>query len=176
MKRIGVFCSSRSNIRPEFIQSGKDLGRKIGQSGCDLVYGGSRCGLMGIVAEDVRNAGGHIIGAIPRILAEKNLDADVDVAFMCENLDDRKSTMLREADIFVALPGGVGTLDEIFTIVASNTIGYHNKKVILYNISNFWGKLISLLEQLKEEGMIAADIGERLVVANSSEELYEQIF
>ena len=78
----------------------------------------------------------------------------VDVEIPCEDLTDRKAIMMERADVFYALPGGVGTLDEVFTIIASNTIGYHQKKVVLYNIKGFWNSLIALLDDLQKRNMI----------------------
>ena len=134
------------------------MGGEIGSRGAYMVYGGSACGLMKVTADAVRRAGGQTIGVVPRILMEKNLADDSDVMFYCENLDDRKSTMVREADVFVALPGGVGTLDEIFTVAAANFIGYHKKKVILYNVNGFWNPLVDLLKHLGQERMINSRI------------------
>lgn len=176
MKRIGVFCSSRGEIRNEYIEAARQLGREIGRRGAAMVYGGSVCGLMGVAANAVHEAGGQTIGAIPRLLMERNLAADTDVAFYCENLDDRKSTMVREADVFVALPGGIGTLDEIFTVVASNTIGYHGKKVILYNVCGFWNPLLDMLAKIRDENMIGARTDRALEVADTPEELFVKIF
>lgn len=107
---------------------------------------------------------------------EKNLADDSDVMFYCENLDDRKSTMVREADVFVALPGGVGTLDEIFTVAAANFIGYHKKKVILYNVNGFWNPLVDLLKHLGQERMINSRINGIIEVADTAGELSEKLF
>ena len=104
MKRIGVFCSSRGDIRQEFIDAGRELGTEIGKCGAEMVYGGSKCGLMDITAQAVRSAGGRTVGVMPQVLLDKGLEADADLVFYTANLDDRKATMLREADVFVALP------------------------------------------------------------------------
>ena len=112
-----------------------------------MVYGGSKCGLMDITAQAVRSAGGRTVGVMPQVLLDKGLEADADLVFYTANLDDRKATMLREAEVFVALPGGIGTLDEIFTVVAANTLGYHNKTTILYNVCGFWQPLIDALKK-----------------------------
>ena len=158
MKRIGVFCSSRGDIRQEFIDAGRELGTEIGKRGAEMVYGG------------------RTVGVMPQVLLDKGLEADADLVFYTANLDDRKATMLREADVFVALPGGIGTLDEIFTVVAANTLGYHNKTTILYNVCGFWQPLIDALKKIDAEKMMDSRWGERLKAVSTPEELYEMIF
>lgn len=176
MRRIGIFCSSRSNIRPEYISAARDLGTEIGRRGAQMVYGGSNCGLMHITAQAVHDAGGRTIGVMPQILLDKGMQTDADLVFYCADLSDRKATMLRESDVMVALPGGIGTLDEVFTVVAANTLGYHHKTTILYNVCNFWQPTIDMLAQMDREKMIGQGLSERLKVANSPEELYNLIF
>lgn len=176
MKRICVFCSSRSDIKPEYIAAAQQLGNEIGRRGAEMVYGGSNIGLMDITAQAVRNAGGRTIGVVPQLLLDKGTECDADLVFYTANLDDRKATMLREAEVFVALPGGIGTLDEIFTIAASNTLGYHSKPTILYNVGGFWQPLIDVLEKIDGEKMMDSKWRERIKVASTPEELYEMIF
>ena len=163
MRRIGVFCSSRGDIRKEFLDAGRELGAEIGRRGAEMVYGGSKCGLMDVTAQAVRSAGGRTVGVMPQV-------------FYTANLYDRKATMLREADVFVALPGGIGTLDEVFTVVAANTLGYHSKTTILYNVCGFWQPLIEALRKIEAEKMMDSQWGGRLKVASSPEELYGMIF
>lgn len=176
MKNIGVFCSSHNGINPEYARAAEALGREIGRHGANLVYGGSSCGLMKVLADAVRESGGRTTGVVPRILAERHLESDSDVTFYCENLDDRKGTMIREADVFVALPGGIGTLDEIFTVAASNHIGYHRKKVILYNVNGFWNPLLDMMEHLRLEGMTGLAIGRIIETARTPECLSARLF
>ena len=95
----------------------------------------------------------------------------MDQAVYCKNLSERKEIMINLSDVMVALPGGIGTLDEIFTVVSSATIGYTDKKIILYNISGFWNPLISLMNHLESQGMIRGDYRQRILVAETPEEL-----
>ena len=176
MRRIGVFCSSRGDIRKEFLDAGRELGAEIGRRGAEMVYGGSKCGLMDVTAQAVRSAGGRTVGVMPQVLLDRGLGADADLVFYTANLDDRKATMLREADVFVALPGGIGTLDEVFTVVAANTLGYHSKTTILYNVCGFWQPLIEALRKIEAEKIMDSQWGGRLKVASSPEELYGMIF
>lgn len=176
MKRIGVFCSSHSGLRQEYVDAAEMLGSEIGRRGADMVYGGSACGLMDVVARAVRASGGRTIGVVPRIISERRLEADCDLTFYCENLDDRKATMVREADIFVALPGGVGTLDEVFTVAAASFIGYHRKRVVLYNVCGFWNPLLDMLRHMEGEHMLASRLRDIITVAGTCEELIQMLF
>ena len=177
MKNIGVFCSSHKDLLPIYSEAARNLGREIGKHNSTLVYGGSNCGLMEIVAQAVKENGGRVFGVIPTLLRQRGLESDnVDIAFYTENLSDRKDVMLRESDILVALPGGTGTLDEIFTTLAGATLTYHDKKVVLYNINGFWNRLIDMLNEMKDNGFISPEIHKHLCVADTAEELYKQIF
>ncbi len=176
MKRIGVFCSSRLDVRKEYIDAARALGEEIGRRGAEMVYGGSQCGLMKVTADAVHSAGGRTVGVVPQAIIDKGWAADDDVTFYTANLDDRKATMQREADVFVALPGGIGTLDEIFTMVATNTFGYHSKKVILYNVCGFWEPVINALKAYDAEKMLDSQWQSRLCTASTPEELYKIIF
>ena len=152
---IAVFCSANNNIDPDYFHLTETLGRWIGENGHTLVYGGGNSGLMECIGKAVHESGGRTIGVIPRIMEEGRKMSDyVDVEIPCEDLTDRKAIMMERADVFYALPGGVGTLDEVFTIIASNTIGYHQKKLVLYNMKGFWNSLIALLDDLQQHNMI----------------------
>lgn len=177
MERIGVFCSSHKNLRPSYVEAARMLGREIGQRHLTLVYGGSRCGLMEVVARAVKENGGRVYGMIPSIIRERNLVSPcVDVEFHTENLSDRKDAMLRESDILVALPGGIGTLDEVFSVVAAATIGYHSKKVVLCNVDGFWNPMLHMLSAMRQEGLISSAAMEHLLTANSPGELNRLLF
>ena len=176
MRRIGVFCSSRGDIRKEFLDAGRELGAEVGRRGDEVVYCCSRCGFVDVMAQAVRSTCVRTVGVMPQVLLDRGLGADADLVFYTANLDDRKATMLREADVFVALPGGIGTLDEVFTVVAANTLGYHSKTTVLYNVCGFWQPLVEVLRKIEAEKMMDSQWGGRLKVASSPEELYGMIF
>lgn len=172
MNAIGIFCSAASSIDAVYFQKAEELGVWIGKQGKTLVYGGSNSGLMECVAKAVKTNGGRVFGVIPTIVETQNKVSDyVDIDFRCNNLSDRKDTMLQESQVMVALPGGIGTLDEVFTVLASATIGYHHKKVILYNVEGFWDQLISLLDGLEQKGFIRGRWRDYCTVADSFDEL-----
>ena len=144
----------------------------MSEKGHTLVYGGVNQGLMECVAKAVKDAGGHTIGVIPRIVEKSGRISEyVDVEILCDNLSDRKQLMLDKSDVFIALPGGIGTIDEVFTIAASATIGYHQKRVILYNINGFWDTLIQMMDDLQQRGMVRGQWRDYIAVASTIEEL-----
>ena len=170
--KIGVFCSANNHIDKEFFTMTDALGRWIGREGHTLVYGGCNLGLMECVARAVHEEGGRVIGVIPRLLEQGGrLSEYIDIQMPCDNLSDRKELMLAQSDVFIALPGGIGTLDEVFTVAASATLAYHNKRVILYNIKGFWAPLIALLDDLQARGMTRGDYHKQVTVAGSLEEI-----
>ena len=129
-------------------------------------------GLMECIAKSVHDAKGQTIGVIPTIEEKQgNVSEYVDVSIMCDNLSDRKDLMISKSEVIIALPGGIGTLDEVFTVAASNSIGYHKKHVILYNMKGYWNPLIAMLDDMKSEGMIRGDYGEQIEIANNLDEV-----
>lgn len=174
--KIGVFCSANSNIDPAFFAAAEELGSWMGRNGHTLVFGGCDMGLMQCVASAVKRAGGRTVGVIPSLVEQNgHASRDVDVEFPCDNLSDRKDLMLVQSDVMVALPGGIGTLDEVFTVAASATIGYHRKRVVLYNVNDFWQPLIHLLDDLEQRGMVRGNYNRVIGVAHTFDQLVEMI-
>ncbi len=174
--KIAVFCSANRNIDPDFFAMTEELGKWMGENGHDVVFGGCNMGLMDCIGKAVKAHGGRAIGVVPSLVEKggRTFD-DLDVEIPCDNLSDRKDLLLAQSDIVVALPGGIGTLDEIFTVAASHTIGYHHKMVILYNMKGFWNSTIALLDDMQQKGMIRGEWHDYIDVANDFEELKEKI-
>ncbi len=170
--KICIFCSANQQIDPDFFTLTKELGEWIASEGHTLVYGGVNQGLMECVAKACHDNGALTIGVIPQIVEKSGRISDfVDVDIPCDSLSDRKQLMSDQSDVFIALPGGIGTIDEIFTIASSATIGYHDKRVILYNMKGFWDRLISMLDDLQQRGMIRGNWHDFIAVANSLDEI-----
>lgn len=170
--KIAIFCSANENIDPDFFTLTEELGRWIANYGHSIVFGGANFGLMECIAKAAFEAGGNTIGIVPSILLEGESVSDYTrVLIPCDNLSDRKDLMLAKSDIIIALPGGIGTLDEIFTVASSATIGYHHKRLILYNMKGFWNSLITMMDDLTKKGMIRGNWREYIFVANSLEEI-----
>ena len=170
--KICVFCSANQQIDPEFFGMTEDLGEWAAKNGHSIVYGGVNQGLMECVAKATKDAGGHTIGIVPMIVEKAGRTSDyVDVEIPCDNLSDRKQLMMDMSDVFIALPGGIGTLDEVLTVASSATIGYHQKTVILYNMKGFWNALIALFDDLQAKGMIRGNWRDYIKTADSIEEI-----
>ena len=161
--KICVFCSANSQIDAAYFQLTEELGRWAARNGHVIVFGGVNQGLMECLAKAVKEAGGQTLGVVP------------DRVLTCDNLSERKQLMLDESDIFIALPGGVGTLDEVFTVAASYTIGYHQKRVILYNMLGFWDATIRMLDDLQQRGMVRGRWRDYICVANNLDEIEQLI-
>ncbi|WP_278518242.1 TIGR00730 family Rossman fold protein [Leyella stercorea] len=169
---ICIFCSANSNIPTEYFERTSELGTWMGANGHTLVFGGCNLGLMECVAKAVHDAKGMTVGVVPTIVEKGGKVSDyVDVKILCDNLSDRKDLMIERSDVIIVLPGGVGTLDEIFTVLAATSIGYHNKRVILYNIGGFWDSLIAMLNDLKARGVLRAGFEDTVKVAHSLDEI-----
>ena len=172
MKKIAVFCSASENIDGIYMQKAEEFGAWMGETDRWLIYGGSNQGLMEVLARSCKSHGGFVMGVVPAILEDRARVSDLlDVTFKTENLSDRKDVMLREADVAVALPGGVGTLDEIFHVMAAATIGYHHKQVVLYNVNGFWDGIIHFLRGLEQQHFAHGSLDNYFKVANTFEEL-----
>lgn len=169
---ICIFCSANSNLPTEYFERTSELGTWMGANGHTLVFGGCNLGLMECVAKAVHDAKGMTVGVVPTIVEKGGKVSDyVDVKILCDNLSDRKDLMIERSDVIIALPGGVGTLDEIFTVLAAASIGYHSKRVILYNIGDFWDSLIAMLDDLKTRGVLRAGFDDTVKVAHTLDEI-----
>lgn len=170
--RIGVFCSANNQIDAAYFQMTEELGRLAAKNGHVVIFGGVNQGLMECLAKAVKEAGGETLGVVPSIVEETGRTSQYnDRVLTCNNLSERKQLMLDESDVFIALPGGVGTLDEVFTVAASYTIGYHHKRVILYNMKGFWDSTIRMLDDLQQRGMVRGQWRDYICVANNLDEM-----
>ena len=170
--KIGIFSSANAHIDPDFFHFTEELGRWIAAQGHSIVFGGVNMGLMECVAKAMKQAGGHTIGVVPSIVEETGRTSQFnDEVISCQNLSERKQLMLDESDVFIALPGGIGTLDEVFTVAASYTIGYHHKRVILYNMKGFWDSTIQMLDNLQQRGVVRGQWRDYIQVATTLEEI-----
>lgn len=145
--QIAVFCSSSNKLAPIYYQEAEALGSFIGKESHTLVYGASKQGLMESLAKGVKSENGYVIGILPSDMRNQASKMP-DELFFVENLAERKDMMMEYADVFVALPGGFGTLDELFEVIASAQVGAHNKKIVLVNVNNFFNPLIELFEAI----------------------------
>ncbi|MBQ8606701.1 MAG: TIGR00730 family Rossman fold protein [Bacteroidaceae bacterium] len=177
MNRIGIFCSACETIDSCYFDCARELGQWMGEQGKTLVYGGANLGLMECVAQAVKSHGGGVVGVVPTKLEERGRVSELpDVLFRTENLSERKEVIVRESEVLIALPGGVGTLDEVFHVMAAATIGYHRKRVIFYNVNGFWDDLIGMLQQMEQKGFIRKPLAESYSVVTTLEEMAQMLY
>lgn len=172
MEKIGIFCSASENIDKMYFDAARQIGEWMGKEGKTLVYGGAALGLMECVARATKENGGQVIGVVPSKLEEKGkVSALPDRIIHTNNLSERKDVIVCESDILLALPGGIGTLDEVFHVMAAASIGYHRKRVVFYNINGFYDKLLAALKNIETEGFARQPLSNYYDVANTYEEL-----
>ena len=176
MEKIGIFCSASDNIDKMYFESASQIGKWMGQTGKTLIYGGASLGLMECIARAVKENGGKVIGVVPAKLEENGkVSTLLDEEIHTRNLSDRKDIITEKSEVLVALPGGVGTLDEIFHVIAAASIGYHRKKVIFYNEYGFYDELLKALHTLEDKGFERQPFSTYYEVANTLDELQEKI-
>lgn len=174
IRKICVYCGSGLGINPNFAEAARTLGKQLAQEGIGLVYGGGSLGLMGEVARATLNGGGHVTGIIPDFLSTKeHMLRDVQELIVTASMHERKQYMFLKSDAFVALPGGAGTLDELFEQITWAQLNQHNKPIVIANIDHYWDPLLSLLAHMREEAFIRAGIEVNLLVVERAEDIIE---
>ncbi len=169
--RVAVFLGSSAGRRPEYAAAAADLGRSLAEAGAGLVYGGGSVGLMGVLADAALAAGGEVIGVIPaRVFAAEVAHQGLSRLEVVGSMHERKALMAELADCFVALPGGLGTLDELFEVLTWRQIGLHAKPVALLDVAGFWDRLVGLVDALAADGFVP-ESGRGLLVAKDPQEL-----
>ena len=150
-----VYCGSKPGNEPAFAESAQQVGQWIAQHGGQLVYGGGRNGLMGIVADATLAAGGRVVGVIPRALVEKEwAHTGCTELHVVETMHDRKRMMAERADAFIALPGGIGTFEEFYEVWTWRQLGYHNKPIGLLNLNGFYNPMLAFLSNVVQHQFV----------------------
>jgi uncharacterized protein (TIGR00730 family) len=156
IKRLAVYCGSAAGADPGFAEAARMLGHTMVDRGIDLVYGGGRLGLMGIIADSVLEAGGKVFGVIPETLVSHEVaHLGCTELYTVANMHERKAKMTELTDAFVALPGGIGTLDELFEAWTWNALGYHAKPFCLLDINGFWEGLDRFMDHVRDSGFLS---------------------
>ena len=172
MKNVCVYCGSGFGGDPAFAEAAATLGRALADAGLGLVYGGGNVGLMGTVAQAVLDAGGHVTGIIPDFLKsrERMLD-DIQETIVVGDMHTRKRLMFERSDAFVALPGGIGTLEELVEQLTWAQLGRHKKPILLLSIADFWTPLLTLLDHMRDQGFIREGLELNYLVAKDAAEV-----
>ncbi len=175
-KSICVYCSSSDAVSASFFEVASQLGDAIARQEFTLVYGGGNIGLMGAIARSVRTRGGRVIGVIPGFMENRGLAfADADEMVVTVDMRSRKSVMEERADAFVALPGGFGTLEEVFEVLTLKQLGLHNKPVVFLNTDGFYDGLVGVFEHIYRERFAKPDHRELYHFAQNVEDTISYI-
>jgi uncharacterized protein (TIGR00730 family) len=175
MKSIAIFCGSTLGTDSIFAETAKNTGRIIAEQGKTLVYGGGRSGLMGLVADSALDAGGQVIGVIPQGLVDRELaHPHLTELHIVKNMHERKTLMSELSDGFIALPGGAGTLEEIFEQWTWAQLGIHLKPCAFYNVEGFYDDLIKFIQLTTEKEFTRARFTDALINSSSIEDILNQ--
>ena len=173
---VCVFCGARSGRAPAYARAATALGRRIGERGLGLVYGGARVGLMGTLADAAVAAGAPVLGVLPRALSSVEVaHAGLSELVLVDGLHARKARMTAESDAFVALPGGFGTLDELFEALTWAQLGLHTRPLGLLNVDGFWDPLLGMLARQVGDGFVTPADRARLSVEAEPDALLDAL-
>jgi uncharacterized protein (TIGR00730 family) len=171
-----VYCGSRMGDSPAFESAARELGTLIGRQGGQLVYGGGKVGLMGAVADATLAAGGRVIGVIPQALLDREVGhRGLSELHVVQTMHERKTLMAQHADAFVALPGGIGTLEELYEVWSWQQLGYHDKPVALLNVDGYYDALLDFMRIGHQRGFVSDAQHQALTVAHNAAVLLDQL-
>ena len=171
IRNIAVFCASADGAHPSYRVAAETLGRALAQHDINLIYGGAKVGLMCAAAEAALAAGGKVIGVIPEVLVDLEVaHQGITELHVTDTMHTRKALMGQRADAFIALPGGFGTFEELFEVLAWHTLRLHQKPILLLNINGFYDQLLSFLDHCVDEGLLKSKNREVLLSATTVEE------
>ncbi|MEA2762112.1 MAG: hypothetical protein QOD47_1396 [Gemmatimonadaceae bacterium] len=167
IRRVAIFCGSNPGVRPDYVQAARSLGKLLAQRGIGVVYGGSNVGLMAALADEMQDELGDIIGVIPRMLVEREVaNTALSDLRIVDSMHERKAMMAELADGFIALPGGIGTLEEFFEIWTWGQLGMHSKPCGLLNVAGYFDPLLEFLDHAVAEKFVR-DVHRRMVAVES---------
>ena len=172
-KSMAVFCGSKTGNNPLFLQHASILGELLAKNGIQLIYGGGRVGLMGAVSDAVMLHGGKVIGIIPKVLLKwEQQHLNITELKIVEDMHERKRMMYELCDAAIILPGGNGTMDELFELITWNALKIHEKKIILLNSAGYYDDLIAHLNRTKAEGFLHEDWQLRITILTDPESIF----
>lgn len=176
LETICVYCGSGPGTDPRYVAAARTLGHAIADAGLGLVYGGGSLGLMGETARAMLDRGGRVTGIIPGFLSDKEkMLKDVDELIVVDDMHERKMLMFKRSDAFVALPGGIGTLEELVEQLTWSQLGQHGKPVVVANIADFWSPFLSLLEHMRAQKFIRDGLEVSFKVIDHAEDIVPAI-
>ncbi|XP_077230399.1 cytokinin riboside 5'-monophosphate phosphoribohydrolase LOG7 [Tasmannia lanceolata] len=175
-KRICVFCGSSPGKKVSYQEAAVQLGNELVEKRIDLVYGGGSVGLMGLVSQAVHDGGRHVLGVIPKTLMPREITGEtVGEVRAVSDMHQRKAEMARQADAFIALPGGYGTLEELLEVITWAQLGIHKKPVGLLNVDGYYNSLLSFIDKAVDEGFISPSARRIIISAPTAKELVREL-
>ncbi|WP_422345647.1 TIGR00730 family Rossman fold protein [Parasphingorhabdus sp.] len=176
MQRLAVYCGASAGGDPVFAETAKKLGQVMAERNIDLVFGGGRLGLMGIIADAVLEGGGKVYGVIPEMLKDHEVaHTGLTELHVVTSMHERKAKMTELTDGFVAIPGGIGTLDELFEAWTWKALGYHGKPIGLLNVNGYWDSLTTFLDNVAGHGFMSSARREQLLLSNNINDILDQL-
>lgn len=175
-KTICVYCSSSNNLDEKFYKISRELGERLALNGYNMVYGGTSVGMMGVIADNALKNGAEVTGVIPERIAEFGLKhPELAKVIITKDMRERKATMEKYADIFVAMPGGFGTFEEIFEIVVAKQLNYHNKPIVFVNFDGYYDNMLKMFDTVYNNGFAKEEMKSLYFVADNLDEMFDYI-
>lgn len=176
MDSICVFCASASGKSPVYGEIAFELGSKLAKMGITVVYGGARIGVMGKLAEGALSKNGNVIGIIPEFLKQKEIEhTGIAELITVSTMHERKALMQQKSDGFITLPGGFGTMEELFEILTWGQLGLHRKPIGILNVNAYYDSLIQLIDKMVEEGLLKNEFKKMLLISNNVDEMIQRM-
>ena len=176
IRNVAVFCASASGADPAYQAAAEELGRALAARNIGVIYGGSKVGLMCAVAESALAHGGRVVGVIPEVLVDLEIAHNgISELHVVDTMHTRKALMGEKSDAFLIMPGGFGTLEEMFEVLAWQTLRLHDKPVVLLNIHGFYDRLLAFLDHAVDQGLLKQKSREILLVAESVPDVFARL-
>ncbi len=176
LQRVCVYCAMNDGVRPEYLSAARRIGALLAERDCALVYGGGGVGLMGAMADAALAAGGEVIGVMPHALVQREAaHRGLTALHVVDTMHERKAMMAEMADAFIALPGGLGTLEELFETWTWAQLGVHHKPVGLLDVAGYWSPLVTMLDHMEAEGFLRGTPRDLLIVESEPERLLDRM-
>ncbi len=175
-KILCIYCSSSNDLPEKFYKISKELGEMLAQKGYNMVYGGSTRGMMGTIADNALKNGAEVIGVMPEKFQDWGLQQpNLTKLIITKDMRERKATMEKHADAFIAMPGGFGTFEEIFEILVAKQLNYHNKPVIFMNFDGYYDNMFKMFDTLYQNGFAKDETKTLYFIANTLDEMFDYI-
>jgi uncharacterized protein (TIGR00730 family) len=177
LMKLCVFCGSNSGKNPNFKEVTKQLGQTIASNGDTVVYGGGSVGLMGVIADSALQAGGNVIGIMPEFLINKEINhSGLTELIQVHDMNKRKQKMMEISDVFILLPGGIGSLEEFFDMFSASQMQLHKNPIVLFNIDNFFNPMLEMIDNLISEGFAPSIDKGLLIVIDNPNDMYSKLY